>query len=187
FRIRAFSNASSTNLGTTPANGTQPNPQGNFFDSNITIDNAHVTTRNVASQNTLGYDADLFNLDNFGNGVIPNGETGAQFTLTTDQDSYGAFLMTFAIDVIEPNIQLVKTVEAEDPNNPGSFIDITGGQVDLGDEIFYVIEFQNIGNDNATNFTIRDDLPVNVTFDQALNTLQYSYPGINASYNAGTH
>ncbi|XLS29237.1 T9SS type B sorting domain-containing protein [Flavobacteriaceae bacterium M23B6Z8] len=158
FRLRAFSNGTSTILGTTPANGGQPNPQSNFFDSNITIDNAHVTTRNIASQNTLGYDADIFELNNPANSVIPNGETGAELTLTTSGDSFGAFLLAFAVEIIEPDITLSKTVE------DGAGNDISGAGINLGQEIVYVLRFQNRGNDDATNYRIRDVLPINVDF-----------------------
>ena len=37
--------------------------------------------------------------------------------------------------------------------------------VGLGSSLNYVIGFQNTGNDNATNFQIRDVLPINILFD----------------------
>ena len=39
---------------------------------------------------------------------------------------------------------------------------IEGQEVDLGDELNYVIGFENTGNDDATNLTIRDILPTNI-------------------------
>jgi gliding motility-associated-like protein len=134
------------------------NPGNNFFNSNITIDGANVTSRNINSTNTLGFDADIFNMDNPANSVIGNGETAATLRLITNGDGYGAFLATFAIEVIEPEITLAKTVE------DGAGNDITGSGINLGQEIVYVLRFQNRGNDDATNYRIRDVLPVNVNF-----------------------
>ncbi|WP_340064111.1 hypothetical protein, partial [Ascidiimonas aurantiaca] len=134
------------------------NPGTNFFNSNITIDGANVTTRNIASTNTLGFDADIFDMNNPGNSVIGNGETAATLRLITNGDGYGAFLSTFSIEIIEPEIALAKTVEDAAGN------DIGGAGVTLGQEIVYVLKFQNRGNDDATNYRIRDVLPVNVNF-----------------------
>ena len=41
---------------------------------------------------------------------------------------------------------------------PGG-VDITGQGVNLGQTLDYVLTFQNIGNDDADNYTIRDILP----------------------------
>ncbi len=134
------------------------NPGNNFFNSNITIDGVDVATRNINSDNTLGFDADIFNMDNPANSVIGNGETAATLRLITNGDGYGAFLATFAIEVIEPEIALAKTVE------DGAGNDISGAGITLGQEIVYVLKFQNRGNDDGTNYRIRDVLPVNVNF-----------------------
>ncbi|AYN68728.1 DUF11 domain-containing protein [Euzebyella marina] len=48
--------------------------------------------------------------------------------------------------------------------------DINGEDLDLGETFNYVIRFQNTGDDDATNFTIRDVLPSNVT----VNDFDYS-------------
>ena len=55
---------------TTISNGA--NPSNNFFNSNISEDGAIVNTRNPNSVNTLGYDTDMFILNNPLNSVIPN-------------------------------------------------------------------------------------------------------------------
>ena len=134
------------------------NPGTNFFNSNITIDGVDVASRNIASDNTLGFDADIFNMDNPANSIIGNGETAASLKLITRGDGYGAFLATFAIEIIEPEIALAKTVE------DGAGNDISGAGITLGQEIVYVLRFQNRGNDDATNYRIRDILPINVNF-----------------------
>ncbi|QWX83631.1 T9SS type B sorting domain-containing protein [Cellulophaga sp. HaHaR_3_176] len=136
------------------------NLESNFFNSNITIDGANVTDRNIASTNTLGYDADIFTLNNNNNNLIANSETSATLRLNTRGDAFGAFLVTFAVDIIEPKIILEKRVEDVAGN------DITGQGVNLGQNLDYVLSFKNIGNDDATEYTIRDVLPANVTLNE---------------------
>ena len=43
--------------------------------------------------------------------------------------------------------------------------DINGDNVSLGQTIEYVLRFQNTGDDNATNYVIRNELPNNITVD----------------------
>lgn len=133
------------------------NPQNNFFNSTITENGAEVPTRTPFGTNTLGIDLDLFDLDNPFNVVLPNNETGATLRFTSTGDGYGPFLTTFSVEIIEPNIVLEKRV-----NTPGG-VDITGQGVNLGQTLDYVLSFENIGNDDADNYTIRDILPVNVS------------------------
>ncbi|MEL6974770.1 MAG: hypothetical protein AAGL29_05175, partial [Bacteroidota bacterium] len=71
FRIETPMNPGFTSL----SNGA--NPADNFFNSNITIDGADVTTRNIAATNTLGYDSDIFEISNPANSIIANTETDA--------------------------------------------------------------------------------------------------------------
>ncbi len=153
------------------------NPADNFFNASITRDGVNVTNRLPDGYNTLGFDIDNFGVPNPGNGTIPNNETGATLRLTTSGDGYGAFVTTFAVDVIEPNILLTKTVA----DNSGT--DVGNGNVTLGQVLNYTIGFQNQGNDNATNFTIKDILPINVVFNPADLTLP---AGVTYTYNAAT-
>ncbi|MDO6821107.1 T9SS type B sorting domain-containing protein [Zobellia sp. 1_MG-2023] len=62
--------------------------------------------------------------------------------------------------------------------------DINGEDVSLGDTFNYVLRFQNTGDDDATNFTIRNVLPNNVTLDD-INI--DDAPGVTSTYNAGTN
>ncbi len=149
-----------SNTGFTAA-GNASNPTNNFFNSNITLNGVTTTNRNPASLNTLGFDTDIFLLSNPANSVIPNGETGATFRFSTNGDQYYPFFNSFNIEVIEPNITLEKRVEDTAGN------DITGAGVNLGQVLEYVLTFENIGNDDGTNYTIRDVLPINVTLNEA--------------------
>ncbi|WBX70258.1 hypothetical protein [Tenacibaculum retecalamus] len=69
-----------------------------------------------------------------------------------------AFLLGMSVEVIEPKVQLIKTIQ----NAAGD--DISGQTVGLGSELFYNVRFQNVGTDNAKNTRIIDILPKNVDF-----------------------
>lgn len=150
--FRADSNATFTALGNTL------NANNNFFNSRLTLNNLDFLHRVPNSLNTLGYDGDIMTVANPLNSVIPNNETAATLRITSTQDTYFMFFNAFNIEVIEPDIKLVKTVEDLAGN------DIGGADVNLGQFLDYVITFQNVGNDDATNTTIRDILPINTSF-----------------------
>ncbi|OZV68454.1 chromophore lyase [Winogradskyella aurantia] len=135
------------------------NQQNNFFNSSITRNGVHNVDRNPPSLNTLGLDINNVDIPNPGNIVLPNDATAGDLKLTTNGDGYGAFATAFSVEIIEPNIVLTKIVEDEFGSNIG------GQVVDLGQELTYVIGFQNTGNDDAINFTIRDILPINTVLD----------------------
>ncbi len=178
-QIRAASNPGFTTI------SNAVNPANNFFNSNITLDGVITTNRNPNSVNTLGYDTDIFLLNNPLNSVIPNTETDATFRFTSSGDQYYPFFNSFNVEIIEPNIIVEKTVEDIAGN------DITGLGVNLGQLLDYVLGFQNIGNDDATNFVLRDVLPINVTviesdlvlppgvtyvYDQIANEISFNIP-----------
>ncbi|MDX8553277.1 hypothetical protein MK851_06500, partial [Tenacibaculum sp. 1B UA] len=132
------------------------NPSGNFFNGSITRYDQYVTSRTPDSENTLGFDADLYQLSNPNNSVITNGQTSAEVKFTTSGDVYWPFLNALAVEIIEPKVQLIKTIEDASGN------DIQGTPVGLGSELFYNISFQNVGTDDARNTVITDLLPKNV-------------------------
>ena len=144
---------------TAPANNFDINPTINFFNSSITFNHQYLTGRNPNSENTLGFDIDLFDLDNTGNQLIGNDQTDATFRLSTDQDTYRVFLNTFAIEIIEPELRIIKRVFDTDGTT-----EITNATVELGDELFYDLEIENVGNEDLVDGTvsIRDVLPANV-------------------------
>ncbi|WP_157499514.1 beta strand repeat-containing protein, partial [Flavobacterium beibuense] len=174
-RLR-FKDASETNY-TNLSNNL--NPSDNFFNSNITyLDDGDVeqnfTDRVPNSSNTLGYDADIININQ---GLIHNSSTGANLRITSTGDTYFMFFNALSVDIIEPEIQLVKTVEDLAGN------DIGGADVNLGDFLEYVISFQNLGNDDTTSFTITDLLPENTYF----NSVDISgAPGVTYTYDPAT-
>ncbi len=133
-------------------------PANNFFNSTINDINGAFNARVPNSGNTLGLDLGIFNIPNPGNGLIANGATSATLTLVTTGDAYNNYFNAFAIEIIQPQINLIKTVKNL------SNVNIANGNVTLSQELYYEFDFQNIGNDNATNFTITDVLPINVNF-----------------------
>ena len=155
-------------------------PATNFFNSSVTrLDATPVTNRVPNSANTLGFDTGTITVPNPGNSVIANDATSGVITLETSGDTYFPYFFAFAVEIIEPNIVLTKIVE-DDMGN-----DIGGELVDLGAPLNYIIGFQNTGNDNATNFLIRDILPVNIIFNYPTDLILP--PGVTvASYNSTT-
>ncbi len=154
----------------------QPN---NFFNSTISYNGVHNLDRNPASRNTLGLDVNNLKIPNPSNIVLPNDATAGDLKLTTSGDGYGAFATSFSVEIIEPKIILTKIVEDEFGNNIG------GQVVNLGQELNYVLGFQNVGNDDATDFTIRDILPVNIIYNHPTDLVLP--PGVTVqSYDAPT-
>ncbi len=141
----------------------------NFFNSKITENGAQVTTRNLNSTNTLGWDQKILDLTalNSGNSLIGNNETGATVRVTnelpgSDHDWIYTFLNTFSINIIEPVIDVLTSVE----NTSGNQVTL-GSPIQLGETVWYNINFQNTGTDNAENTVILNTLPINVTLDQS--------------------
>ena len=167
FQIQTPLNPGFTNL------SNAANPSTNFFNSSISIDGANVTSRNINGTNSMGYDSDIFDINNPANSIIENEETDATLRLTTSSDWFASFLVTFGVDIIEPDILLEKRVEDIAGN------DITGMGVNLGQTLEYVLSFANRGNDDATGYTIRDVLPLNVTLDESNFVLP---PGVTYTY-----
>ncbi len=87
--------------------------------------------------------------------MLANNETQATMRFTTSQDAYYPFFSAFSAEVVMPDIRLVKHIRDVEGN------DMSNQEVNLGETLIYRIEFQNIGNDDARDFSIRDLLPVN--------------------------
>ncbi|TYP97074.1 putative repeat protein (TIGR01451 family), partial [Tenacibaculum adriaticum] len=128
----------------------------NFFNGSISRYDQYVTTRVPDSENTLGLDVDLYELNNPNNSVIGNEQTTANVRFTTNQDVYWPFLNALTVEIIAPEIELIKGIVDASGN------DIQGTDVTLGSELWYDISFQNVGTDDATNTIITDRLPKNV-------------------------
>ncbi len=156
-RFQVMSNE--TNKYKSLADGT--NPMNNFFNANITENGRNVKTRVPASQNTLGYDADLFDIKNIRNSIIGNNQTEAKFRLSTDNDGYSVMAVAFSVDIYEPAIHIIKRSKYAD----NSYVhpdDVLSPK----QEITYNLTIYNDGNDDAKNTIIKDIVPKNVIFSK---------------------
>ncbi|CAM1341343.1 T9SS type B sorting domain-containing protein [Tenacibaculum aestuarii] len=123
------------------------NDSDNFFNSTITINDNYLGGRNPDSENTLGLDVDFFELNNIGNSLIGNNQTNGVLRFSSEGDTYWPFLLGLSVEVIEPSIRLVKTID--DGIDQGSN-NLGGADVTLGDYLWYDVSFQNTGTDDAT-------------------------------------
>ncbi|GAA4273245.1 T9SS type A sorting domain-containing protein [Aquimarina gracilis] len=135
------------------------NPQNNFFNSSISVDGVSTTNRNPASVNTLGFDTDFFRLENDALDLIPNDATSADFRLSTNGDTYQAFMTVFSVEDIAPELRMIK--EVYDPSDLTTVIN--NQTVELGDDLVYRLRLENTGNENYIgNVIVEDILPANV-------------------------
>ena len=137
-------------------------PANKFFGSVIENTNGVSNPRNPMSDNTLGYDTGFLEILNSEPEFIKNNVTSADFRLQVARgqaDPIFAFFSAFAVDIIAPDIDLTKIVVDTAGNN------IDGTDVVLGQNLFYEISYQSVGNDNVTQFTIKDVLPDNIVFN----------------------
>ena len=133
-----------------------------FFGSVIENENGVSYPRNPFGSNTLGYDTGSLEIINSEPEFIGNNDTSADFGIQVapgQADPLYIFFGAFAVDIIAPDIDLTKVVVDELGN------DINGTEVVLGQNLFYEITYQSVGNDNVTQFTIKDILPDHIIFD----------------------
>jgi uncharacterized repeat protein (TIGR01451 family) len=125
----------------------------NFFNSKITRNNADFIDRNPVSLNTLGFDAAEFSLDNSSNSIIANNQTSATLRLTSNQETYGLYLLGFAVDVWAPNLNPIEImmISGSNPTSPG-------------DNLAFNFVVENNGNDDAVNVQIATTVPEEIEF-----------------------
>jgi uncharacterized repeat protein (TIGR01451 family) len=127
------------------------NPQNDIFNSSrSTLGNQNTgTVPNFA--NTLGYDADIFQV----NTPLPNGATSAVVRVTSSNETIDIGVVTLVTDIFVPNIK---------DSFLKSATDINGGALLPGDVIQYDLIMRNTGNDPATRTFIIDAIPPNTTY-----------------------
>ncbi len=130
----------------------------NFFNSKITVGNTDFIDRTPASLNTLGFDAMVFKLDNINNSVIDNNQTSAKIRLTSNQETYGLYLIGLAVEVWSPNLYPIKLSA-----------NIEGNITNASDTVRFDFNFLNNGNDDAINVVLSTTLPTNLEFVSANN------------------
>lgn len=137
------------------------NPMNNFFNANITENGKNITSRVPASSNTLGYDADLFDIKNPRNTIIGNNQTKSSFRLLTNNDGYSVMAVAFCVEIYEPAIHIIKRSKYSD----NSFV-YPNDLIDPNQDITYSLTIHNDGNDNAKKTIIKDQLPENIIFSK---------------------
>lgn len=128
-------------------------PADNFFNSSITTYGNDFLDRMPASTNTLGYDASLFELRNNGNRLITNNQTSAVVRMTSNQETYGLYLLGLAVEVWEPSLNqldLYATASSETP--------VTGETIQI------YLDVANTGNDNIRNLNFTTTIPDEMIF-----------------------
>jgi len=142
--------------------GGQVNNKTNFFDSSISQNHAYTTNRRPASTNTLGFDADEFELDNPGNSLLGNNATSATLRLTSTGDVYVLTTLAFSVETIVPQIEIEKKVLGL---VAGQWVDFTNQQVAAESSLKYTLRFRNTGNDGVSSAVLEDLLPLGVTYE----------------------
>lgn len=130
------------------------NPSNNFYNSTIADLGVNVTARSPNFVNTLGLDLDRVNVPA---GVLGNGATSATIEVTSPSTNEVFWLgaVTFATDLYVPIIT---------PNIVKTATDVNGGNLVAGDILRWTISLSNTGLDTATNVTLTDPIPNNVTY-----------------------
>jgi len=128
----------------------------NFFNSRITIGNSNFIDRNPSSLNTLGFDATVFSLNNVANSILTNNQTEATIRLTSNQETYGLYLIGLSVDVRSPNLYPILLNS-----------DAVGNITNAGETVIIDFNFLNTGNDDAINVILTTTLPTNVEFISA--------------------
>lgn len=136
------------------ANNTVPfNGVADAWNSKITYKNTIVTTRNPAFNNTLGYDASIFDLPNTGNANLSNSQTAATVRFSSPGENYFVHVLSTSISQYNPTFAFDKTST-----------DVNGGILVPGDVLRYQINYNNTGNDSSTNTIIYDNIPLGSTY-----------------------
>ncbi|MEY2691709.1 MAG: hypothetical protein RIT03_99, partial [Bacteroidota bacterium] len=131
-------------------------PSTDMFNSTLSRNGVLTTQRNPSYNNTLGYDANIFNPDNTTKNYIGNNAISAVIRQTTGGETFLTQVVTSAIDVYEPDLRSAVTVE--NITNPGATV------ASPGDILEYTVSGLNIGSDPAINTYITDKIEGNAFY-----------------------
>lgn len=129
------------------------NGAADAWNSKISYKGVVVATRNPAFQNTVGYDAPIFDLPNVGNAQLSNNQTSATVRFSSPSENYFVHVLTTSISQYNPTFAFDKTAT-----------DLNGGAFLPGDSLRYNINYTNQGNDSSVNTIIIDNLPTGTAF-----------------------
>ena len=126
-------------------------PSTNTFDSRISNFGTSITDRNPNYLNNFGVDMGRVSA----NGVLANGQTSADVTVSTTGDYIYLGALTTEIDLYTPSfVGVSKSVVNLNGNSPAK----------VGDTLEYRLAFTNSGQDFADNVVVRDVVPANVSY-----------------------
>lgn len=125
------------------------NNNNDAWNSKISYKSGIVTTRNPAFNNTLGYDASIFDLPNTGNANLSNNQTAATVRFSSPGENYFVHVLTTSITQYNPAFVFDKTAT-----------DINGALLQPGDSLRYQVNYNNVGNDSSTSTVIYDNIPL---------------------------
>ncbi|MBC7650188.1 MAG: DUF11 domain-containing protein, partial [Deinococcales bacterium] len=134
------------------------NTTNDVFNSTISNNGVLTPFRIPNLNNTSGLDADIFVPNNTSKNYLGNSRTSANLRLTTGGETYLTQVITTAIDVYEPDLNITKTVKDRFGNN--KYL----GTVNPGDTLEYTITVKNFGSDVSLNTFITDSIEKNAVF-----------------------
>lgn len=129
------------------------NPVNDVHNGTISYNGNNVSTRNPNYVNTMGYDADIFVPNNIAKNYLTNNQTSVTLRESTNGEIIPTHVISFAIDVYEPDLRLIK-----------SAVDLNGGLTNPGDTIEYTIQALNLGSDTAASIIVTDTIPFNANY-----------------------
>jgi uncharacterized repeat protein (TIGR01451 family) len=127
--------------------GDAASPTNDLFNSSIAVLGTRTMTGTPAQQNTLGFDADLFNAD----GYLTNSATTARLTVNTapsNGETIYPGVLTFSSELLAAKLRPTTTVS-----------DRNGGNTEPGDLIDVATDATNTGNGAAAGVRVESDIP----------------------------
>jgi len=124
------------------------NGAADAWNSKISSKGSVVASRNPAFNNTIGYDASIFDLPNSANAQLSNSQTSATVRFFSNSENVIVNVLTTSISQYNPIFAFDKTAT-----------DINGGLLVPGDSLRYQVNYNNAGNDSSINTIIYDNIP----------------------------
>lgn len=121
---------------------------GDAWNSSITDTTSLVTSRIPAHQNTYGYDAHVYKLNNLNKQYLRNNDNSLEFRLRTVNEGYVLGVVTAEIDTHDPEMLMENTVT-----------NLNGPAFDKGDTLLVTSQIRNTGTDAATSVRADNALP----------------------------
>ena len=132
--------------------GNAVNPVNNIWNGTVTVNGAHVTTKNPSYTDQMSIDIDEFYIGS-GYGIPPNANA-VHLRFGTTQDQYFAGIITAVIRMKESPLKLSKTVQDQSGN----------GIAEVGEVLTYTLRARNEGSGNMSAVLLADTLTPAMVF-----------------------